>query len=87
MNNATVRVQSGDVLIARTTMPPWTPLFAVASAIIVETGGILSHAAITAREYGIPAVIMTRDATSVILDGQAITVDADQSFVDLMPSP
>ena len=75
------RLRPGDVLVARTTMPPWTPLFAVASAIVVETGGILSHAAVTAREYGIPAVLGVDDATQVIRDGQLLEVDGSKGEV------
>jgi pyruvate,water dikinase len=78
------RLNKGDVLVARTTMPPWTPLFAVASAIVVETGGVLSHAAITAREYGIPAVMGVRDATRTIRDGQLVEVDGDNGQVTII---
>ena len=65
-------------------MPPWTPLFAVASAIVVETGGILSHAAITVREYGLPAVLGVKDATRLIKDGQIIEVDGTSGTVRLL---
>ena len=78
------RVNKGDILIARTTMPPWTPLFAVANAIVVETGGILSHAAVTAREYGIPAVLGIANATRVIRDGQLIEVDGTNGTVRIL---
>ena len=78
------RLRKGDILIARTTMPPWTPLFAVASAIVVETGGILSHAAITAREYGIPAVLGVKDATTIIRDGQLLEVDGSRGRVRIV---
>lgn len=77
-------LQKGNVLVARTTMPPWTPLFAVASAIIVETGGILSHAAITAREYAIPAVVGVVDATQIIRDGQLLEVDGDSGRIRIL---
>ena len=78
------RLRPGDVLVARTTMPPWTPLFAVASAIVVETGGILSHAAVTAREYGIPAVLGVDDATQIIRDGQLLEVDGTKGEVRII---
>ena len=78
------RLRPGDVLVARTTMPPWTPLFAVASAIVVETGGILSHAAVTAREYGIPAVLGVDDATQIIRDGQLLEVDGSKGEVRII---
>ena len=65
-------------------MPPWTPLFAVASSIVVETGGILSHAAVTAREYGIPAVLGVVGATQNIRDGQMLEVDGAQGTVRIL---
>ena len=70
-----VSMQPGDVLVAPFTDAPWTPLFLVASAVVVETGGLLSHAATVAREYGIPAVVMVKDATHLIETGQTLTVD------------
>jgi pyruvate,water dikinase len=75
------RLQPGDILVARTTAPPWTPLFATAAAIVTDTGGILSHSAIVAREYGIPAVVGTALATTLIQDGQTIEVDGDNGVV------
>jgi pyruvate,water dikinase len=78
------RFRQGDVLVARTTMPAWTPLFAPAAAIITETGGVLSHAAVTAREYGTPAVLNVREATSKIRDGQIVEVDGTQGIVRLV---
>jgi phosphohistidine swiveling domain-containing protein len=65
----------GEILVAPFTDAAWTPLFVPASAVVVETGGMLSHAATVAREYGIPAVVAVRGATRVIRDGQEITVD------------
>lgn len=67
--------QPGSVLIAVTTTPAWTPLFASASAIVTDIGGPLSHSSIVAREYGIPAVMATHTATRTIKNGQMITVD------------
>jgi phosphohistidine swiveling domain-containing protein len=75
------RLEPGDVLVTRTTAPPWTPLFAVASAIVTEGGGTLSHSAIVAREYKIPAVVGTRIATSAIPDGAMVTVDGNTGTV------
>lgn len=69
------RLQPGDILVAPYTNPAWTPLFTVAAAVVVDTGGAASHAAIIAREYGIPAVMGTRRATSWVTDGEIITVD------------
>jgi pyruvate,water dikinase len=73
----------GEVLVAITTMPPWTPLFGVAAAVVTETGGPLSHCAIVAREYGIPAVVGAHGATRVITTGQRITVDGGRGIVTI----
>lgn len=75
-------LQSGDVLVAPVTTPAWTPLFARASAVVTDTGGIGSHSSIVAREYGIPAVIGTGDATARLRDGQIVTVDGNAGFVE-----
>jgi pyruvate,water dikinase len=72
------------VLVAETTAPPWTPLFATASAIVTDTGGVLSHCAVVAREYGIPAVVGTGAATATIEDGQVVEVDGDAGLVRLV---
>ena len=75
------KLQKGDVLVAEATMPPWTPLFATAGAVVTDAGGILSHSAIVAREYGIPAVVGTVRATTVFHDGQLLEVDGDAGTV------
>ena len=69
------QMRPGDVIVAVTTTPAWTPLFAIASAIVTEIGGPLSHSSIVAREYGIPAVLAVADATRRIRSGKVITVD------------
>ncbi|HWI64044.1 MAG TPA: PEP/pyruvate-binding domain-containing protein [Symbiobacteriaceae bacterium] len=69
------RLQPGEVLVCPYTNPAWTPLFAVAAAVVTETGGAGAHAAIVAREYGIPAVMGVQGATRRIADGQEILVD------------
>ena len=76
-------VQPGEILVAVTTMPPWTPLFGVAAAVVTETGGPLSHCAIVAREYGIPAVVGAHGATRMIATGQRITVDGGRGIVTI----
>lgn len=75
------RLQPGDILVCPFTDPTWTPLFDVASAVVANIGGPLSHAAIVAREYGIPAVLGTGDATSRIKDGEKIIVDGRKGSV------
>ena len=76
-------VLPGEILVAITTMPAWTPLFGVAAAVVTETGGPLSHCAIVAREYGIPAVVGAHGATQRIQTGQSITVDGSTGIVML----
>jgi phosphohistidine swiveling domain-containing protein len=70
-------MRSGDVLVCPYTNPAWTPLFQRAVAVVVDSGGVGSHAAIVAREYGIPAVMGTVTGTKVLAEGQQITVDGD----------
>jgi pyruvate,water dikinase len=75
------KLQAGDVLVCEMTLPPWTPLFSTASAVVADTGGILSHCAIVAREHRIPCVVGTMTGTSLIKDGQTITVDGSRGIV------
>ncbi len=76
-------MRPGEVLVAGTTTPAWTPLFAMASAVVTDVGGPLSHGSIVAREYGIPAVMGTGVATKRIQSGQVITVDGGAGMVEL----
>lgn len=69
------RVRRGDILVCRTTDPAWTPLFRLAAAVVTETGGVLSHAAIVAREFRIPAVVGADEAMTSLTDGVPVTVD------------
>lgn len=78
------RLRPGEVLVAETTAPPWTPLFASAAAVVTDTGGVLSHCAVVAREYRIPAVVGIGTATTVIRDGQLIEVDGDAGTVRIL---
>jgi pyruvate,water dikinase len=77
------RLADGDVLVCRSTAPPWTPLFSIAAAVVTDSGGILSHSAICAREYGIPAVVGTQVATSRIPDGAMVLVDGARGTVTI----
>jgi rifampicin phosphotransferase len=77
------RFQPGDVLVAHTTTPIWTPLFNIASAAVTEVGGPFSHAAIVAREFGIPLVNGALDATRLIADGMPVEVDGSAGVVEL----
>ncbi|MFC4395561.1 PEP/pyruvate-binding domain-containing protein [Arthrobacter sedimenti] len=68
-------VEPGEILVAPSTDPGWTPLFMTAGALVMEMGGVISHGAVVAREYGIPAVVGVADATTQLRDGQVVTVD------------
>ncbi len=75
------KLQAGDVLVAPLTNPAWTPLFQRAAAVVVDTGGAASHAAIVAREYGLPAVMGTMNGTAQLRDGQWVRVDGSRGLV------
>ncbi len=77
------RLEPGDVLVCPSTAPPWTPLFAIAAAVVTDTGGVLCHSAICAREYGIPCVVGTQVGTQKIPDGAMITVDGSKGIVTI----
>jgi rifampicin phosphotransferase len=77
------RLQPGDILVTETTSTPWTPLFATVAAVVTDTGGILSHCAVVAREYRIPAVVGAELATATIRDGQIVEVDGTRGLVRL----
>jgi phosphohistidine swiveling domain-containing protein len=81
------RFQPGEVLVARATAPAWTPLFARAAAVVTDGGTLAAHASLVAREYGIPAVVATGDATSRLSDGQRVTVDGGAGTVHPQHGP
>jgi|LGOV01.1.fsa_nt_gb pyruvate,water dikinase len=87
---ATVRViekinddilQAGEILVTKFTDPGWTPMFAKASGIITEVGGLMTHGAIVSREYGIPAVVGIEDVVNVFKTGDVITIDGDNGTI------
>ena len=75
----------GDVLVLEYADPGWTPLFPRAAAVIMEVGGLMCHAAVVARELGIPAVFGVRDATHTLRDGQVVAVDGGSGTISLTP--
>ncbi|NKY60089.1 PEP/pyruvate-binding domain-containing protein [Nocardia flavorosea] len=81
-----VAVRPGEVVVCPYTDPAWTPLFTIATGVVTETGGALSHAAIVAREYGIPAVLGVANATKRIETGDPITLDGTAGSVTILPS-
>ncbi|HET7767661.1 MAG TPA: PEP-utilizing enzyme [Chloroflexota bacterium] len=77
------RLRPGDVLVAPATAPAWTPLFARAVAVVTDTGGVLAHTSLVAREYGIPAVVGVGDATARLRDGEVVLVDGTAGTIDV----
>lgn len=77
------KLKPGEILVAPSTDPGWTPLFLQAGALIMETGGFLSHGAIVAREYGIPAVVNVPGVLHIVQDGRKVTVDGDEGRIFL----
>lgn len=77
-------LNKGDILVAAYTDPSWTPLFPLAAGLVTEVGGLMTHGAVVAREYGIPAVVGVEGATQKIADGQMIRVDGTQGIIEFM---
>lgn len=75
------RLAPGEILVAPSTDPGWTPLFLTAGGLVMEMGGMMSHGAVVAREYGIPAVVGVADATARIGTGDRVTVDGAAGVV------
>lgn len=80
----TCRLQSGDILVTRQTDPGWAPAFVAIGGLVLERGGMLSHGAILAREYGIPTLVGVAQATLRIPDGAAVTLDGDDGVLGLV---
>ena len=78
------KLKPGQILVTKATTPPWTPLFGTAAAVVTDTGGVLSHCAVVAREYGIPAVVGTGNATQTIQDGQLLEVNGSAGTVRIL---
>jgi pyruvate,water dikinase len=79
------KLRPGDVLVCPTTSPVWAVIFPTVSALVTDSGGIISHHAIIAREFAIPAVVGTGNATELLVDGQTVTVDGDRGRVEFAP--
>ena len=77
------QLQQGEILVAPTTSPSWAPAFAKIGACITDVGGVMSHAAIVCREYGMPAVVGTGHATKIIKTGMRIRVDGSTGAVTI----
>lgn len=79
-----LKVGAGDILVCPSSNPSWVPLFGIIAGLVTNTGGVLSHAAVVAREFGIPAVVNTGSATSLIEDGTIVEVDAGSGEVRIL---
>ncbi|CVK19428.1 phosphoenolpyruvate synthase [Sporomusa sphaeroides] len=80
-------LKAGEILVAPHTDPGWTPLFQSAIAIVTEVGGLMTHGAVVAREYGIPAVVGVDEATTLIKNGERIRVDGTQGLIEFLSTP
>ncbi|XSG77172.1 rifamycin-inactivating phosphotransferase [Herpetosiphon llansteffanensis] len=79
-----VTLEAGDILVTRFTDPSWTPLFVAIHGLVTEVGGLMTHGAVIAREYGLPAVVGVADATKRIRDGQRIRVNGSTGTIELL---
>ncbi|MBS1890392.1 MAG: phosphoenolpyruvate synthase [Actinobacteria bacterium] len=77
-------LEPGDILVTRFTDPSWTPLFVAISGLITEVGGLMTHGAVIAREYGLPAIVGVENATELIEDGRRIRLDGTDGYVELL---
>jgi pyruvate,water dikinase len=80
-------LQPGDVLVTRHTDPGWSPLFLAIAGLVTEVGGLMTHGAVIAREYGLAAVVGVQGATRLIQDGQRVRVDGTRGYVEILPDP
>jgi pyruvate,water dikinase len=87
LDMAEADLEPGDILVTAYTDPSWTPLFLAIKGLVTEVGGLMTHGAVIAREYGLPAVVGVEHATRLIRDGQRIRVHATHGYVELLPSP
>jgi pyruvate,water dikinase len=78
------RLEKGEILVAPYTDPAWTPLFPLASGLVTEVGGLMTHGAVVAREYGIPAVVGVDRATEAIPDGARVRVNGSEGYVEIL---
>ena len=85
LDMAEADLESGDILVTAFTDPSWTPLFVAIKGLVTEVGGLMTHGAVIAREYGLPAVVGVEDATRLIRDGQRIRVHGTDGYVEILP--
>ncbi len=87
LDMAEADLDAGDILVTAYTDPSWTPLFVAITGLVTEVGGLMTHGAVIAREYGLPAVVGVEDATRLIRDGQRIRVHGTDGYVEILPDP
>jgi len=80
-------LEAGDILVTAFTDPSFTPLFVAIEGLVTEVGGLMTHGAVIAREYGLPAVVGVQHATRMIRDGQRIRLDGTNGYVEILPEP
>jgi len=85
LDMAQADLEPGDILVTAHTDPSWTPLFVAITGLVTEVGGLMTHGAVIAREYGLPAVVGVVDATRLIPDGQQIRVHGSDGYVEILP--
>jgi rifampicin phosphotransferase len=78
-------LEAGDILVTAYTDPSWTPVFVTVKGLVTEVGGLMTHGAVIAREYGLPAVVGVQHATRLIRDGQRIRVHGSDGYVEILP--
>jgi pyruvate,water dikinase len=83
-NLEAANLEAGDILVTTFTDPSWTPLFVFIKGLVTEVGGLMTHGAVIAREYGLPAVVGVEQATKRIKDGQRIRVNGTEGYVELL---
>jgi rifampicin phosphotransferase len=84
---AEAELEPGDILVTAYTDPSWSPLFVAIEGLVTEVGGLMTHGAVIAREYGLPAVVGVEHATRLIRDGQRIRVHGTDGYVEILPEP
>jgi pyruvate,water dikinase len=85
LDSAEADLEPGDILVTVDTDPSWTPLFVAIDGLVTEVGGLMTHGAVIAREYGLPAVVGVERATGLICDGQRIRVHGMEGYVEFLP--
>jgi pyruvate,water dikinase len=85
LDMAQADLQAGDILVTAYTDPSWTPLFLAIKGLVTEVGGLMTHGAVIAREYGLPAVVGVEQATGLIRDGQRIRVNGTDGYIEILP--